>query len=74
MKPRGTISALAPKKRRAPRKAKKPAGDANGSEGEIDAAVLPPSIGANDGEEAAEPAPRRRRRKQDDDSEVSAVG
>ncbi len=64
----------APKKRRAPRKAKKDAEGAPGNEGEIDAAVLPPSLGANDAGEEAKPAPRRRKRKQDDDGEVSAVG
>ena len=64
----------APKKRRAPRKARKSDESAAGSEGEIDATVLPPSIGANDAGDDAKPAPRRRKRKQDDDSEVSAVG
>ena len=64
----------APKKRRAPRKAKKNEEGTPGSEGEIDATVLPPSIGANDADGDAKPAPRRRKRKQDDDSEVSAVG
>ena len=64
----------APKKRRAPRKAKKDEEGTPGSEGEIDATVLPPSIGANDADGDAKPAPRRRKRKQDDDSEVSAVG
>jgi len=64
----------APKKRRAPRKAKKDEEGTPGNEGEIDATVLPPSIGANDADGEAKPAPRRRKRKQDDDSEVSAVG
>jgi len=64
----------APKKRRAPRKTKKGEEGAAGAEGEIDAAVLPPSIGANDAGDKAKPAPRRRKRKLDDDDEVSAVG
>ncbi len=67
-----------PKKRRAPRKPKKALEGTPGTEGEIDAAVLPPSIGAGDSADdarsQAKPAPRRRRRKQDDDSEMSAVG
>lgn len=62
----------APRKRRAPRKTRKGDDGATGNEGEIDATVLPPSIGGSDGED--KPAPRRRKRKQDDDSEVSAVG
>ncbi len=63
----------APKKKRAPRKTKKNEEGAPGNEGEIDAAVLPPSIAAGDGEGEAKPAPRRRRRKQDEDSEASAA-
>jgi hypothetical protein len=70
----------APKKRRAPRKPKKTEETASGNAGEIDAAVLPPSLGASgpdgdaDGAGEKKPAPRRRKRKQDDDGEVSAVG
>ena len=61
----------APKKRRAPRKAKATEEGNAGAEGEIDAAVLPPSISAS--EDAAEkPAPRRRRKK-DADEEANAA-
>ncbi|WP_397505404.1 DUF4167 domain-containing protein [Qipengyuania sp. R86523] len=63
----------APKKRRAPRKVKK-ADDANPAGGEIDAAVLPPSIGASESAGDDKPTPRCRKRKQDDESEVGAVG
>lgn len=59
----------APKKRRAPRKAKKVEEGVPGNEGEIDAAALPPAIGGDE-----KPAPRRRRRKVEDSEDVSAVG
>ena len=52
----------------------KKADDANPAGGEIDAAVLPPSIGASESAGDDKPAPRRRKRKQDDESEVGAVG
>ena len=64
----------APKKRRAPRKTKKSEESAPGNGGAIDAAVLPPSLSANEGDGEEKPAPRRRKRKQGDDGEVSAVG
>jgi len=57
-------------KRRAPR-----ARPANGKEPGLDAAVLPPSISANDagGESEGEAAPRRRRKRGDGET-LSAVG
>ena len=60
----------APKKRRAPRKAKKGEEGSPGNEGEIDVSALPPAIGADD----AKPSPRRRARKPADGEDVSAVG
>ncbi|QZD91792.1 DUF4167 domain-containing protein [Qipengyuania xiapuensis] len=60
----------APKKRRAPRKAKKGEEGVPGNEGEIDASALPPAIGTDDDK----PAPRRRSRKPAEDEDVSAVG
>ena len=57
------------------RRAAKPRPRKSESEGGgIDAAVLPPSIGANDAEAAAKPAKPRRRRSADDDSPLTAVG
>ena len=60
----------APKKRRATRKPRKNDEGTPGVEGEIDVAVLPPAIGADE----EKPAPRRRRRKAEDCADVSAVG
>lgn len=56
------------------RKPRRPEGAKPTGEGEIDAAVLPPSFAAVEASGEEKPAPRRRRRKLDDEGPVSAVG